>query len=70
MDLLFSLFKKQKQLHKIFLLKKKTQQKTNVTFSQMEKKTLKELTGIFLAKLFPHQFSSHKHRRENNLDQT
>ena len=29
-----------------------------------------ELIKIILAKLFSHQFSSHKHRRENNLDKT
>lgn len=49
--------KKNLPLNKMFLF----------TFSQMEK-YFKELIRIILENLFPpHQLSSHKHKRENNL---
>lgn len=38
-------------------------------FSQLEKK-LRNLGRLSLQNLFSHQFSSHKHRSDNNLGQT
>lgn len=66
-DLLLSLFKKQKKFHKIFLLKKKNRKQN---FTKGKRKHWRNLRQLTWQNFFPHQFSSHKHRRENNLDHT